>query len=166
MSKIKQLKVPVNPEYDFDQEPTDQAEYVNPVTLAYKQIYYANYAADVTARMNEVNKSMAEAKVALSRAKYALEDYETGLLSRYPAPTGDRKSNKLLEAYVARMAHEDNSGDERKRLIGAVRVGEEELERLHAQLENARQAHNLLRLLGEQGRTYLAFHKFEFESTK
>jgi hypothetical protein len=166
MSRIKSLKTPVNPDYDFDADPSEQAEYVNPVTLAYKQTYLANYAADVTDALNGANRRLAEAKVDLKTAQHRLDDFESELLATYPAPTNERKSNKLLESYIRRMAFESGQKAQHQELIDTVRDIEATLELVQAEIENGRQTHNLLRLLSEQGRTVLAFTKWEEERAR
>jgi len=161
MSKILQLKVPVNPEYDFEQDPHDQAEYVNPVTLAHKQAYVMNYAVEVTAALTRINLRLADLKVQLRAAERAQEDFEAALLARFPAPAAERKSNKLLEAYITRLAFESGGQEIYGKLIAERRAREDELELATADLENARYVHQTLKLLSELGQTYLSFYKHE-----
>lgn len=167
MATIKRFKIPVNPMYNTELDAADQDEqYVNPVTLANEVIRQANEAVEITDVIIANKRKLAQAKVSAKAAQYALVAFEAGLLRKYPAPPGDRKSNKLLEIYIRATAEQVGSTTEYE----ALRLTCDELEALiiilDAEVESGWAAVNLLRTMGEHIQTHLSFQKHELSNMR
>jgi len=166
MSFWNELKIPVNPEYDFTRDPATQAEYVNPVVLNNMEVRQANAAIEVSDRLGRHQRRLAELKVELDEAEAGQEDLETEILTHHPAPTNDRKTNKLLDAYVRGMAEQLGKREELQTLVDRQREIRREILLTEAAIEAARQAWQCIRLLGEHGQTHLSFVKQEYKQAR
>ncbi len=161
---LNDLRIPVNPEYDWSRTPDDQpGDYVNPVELNNKVVQYTNALIELTDRIQGLQLRRAEERIDRKRAEARVAQLRQDILQRHPAPTADRKSNALLDAYVGRMAHETGLakllGDAEDHLARA----EEAIERTDAELEACRQQTYMLKDAMEGIRTHLAVRKFEHQ---
>lgn len=166
MDRITDLLIPVNPAYDFARDPEGQAEYVNPVTLNNCEIKHANAAIFVTDRVANHMRRLAELKAARDDAKNALDDFEADLLRLHPAPPNDRKTNKLLDSYIRRIAEQEGEFEHYKGLIAEVRRLEREIIITDAAVDAGRQVWGLIKMLGEHGQTHLSFVKTEYKQAR
>lgn len=165
-SLLTSLQIPVYPDFDFDADPGEQAEYANPVTLANQVVRLANVHATVTGRIVERNSTIAQLKAELTTAQHAVEDFEASLLAQYPASTADRKSNKLLDAYVRAKAFEVGERETYTGLIERLRTLRIQLEQEELAIDAARVVLQTIKLQGEHLQTYLSFRKHEAEQTR
>ena len=160
---IRALLVPVNPGHDLRADPARQTEYVNPVTLNNMQVVYANKAIEVTEAIVANNRKLAALKARQAKAEGQLEDIERVILTEHPAPAADRKSNKLLEAYLERMAHETGRTAEIRAAREELRTIKNDMLLIEAEIDSGRQVWAMLRLVGEHGQTHLSFVKDEYK---
>lgn len=97
--------IPVNPHYVFEQ-PKIRGQYANPITLNNHLVAIANEYYELVNHIVKLNGRIAKLKNSLSDTEFALLEVEQNLLLEHPAPTADRKSNKLMETYVRRVVME------------------------------------------------------------
>ena len=161
------LQIPTNPEYDFGADPETQFDYANPVTLNNKLIEYANASIVVIRRLVTAQQEVAECKQELQALNAQIDDVEQEILSAYPPTTADTKTLKVLAAYIRRRATEDPDKahlyftrlNDRTELQARLLV-------LDAQIDNARQTFQLIKLLSDQVQTHLSFVKSEVKSAR
>ncbi len=166
MGLISKFAIPTNPGYDTTADAEGQPQLVNPVTLANAVVIQANAAVEITDIVIDKRREMAQAKVTLKAAQYALSAFEATLLSQFPAPPGDRKSNKLLEVYIRTTAESVgrlNDYEEHHEEISSL---EATVTLLDAEIESGWQAYNLLKMMGEHVQTHLSFKKHELSSIR
>ncbi len=166
MERITDLLIPVNPKYDFAGDPSGQAEYVNPVTLNNMEIKHANAAILVADRVTGHMVRLAKFKADRDDAQNDLDDFEADLLRLHPAPPNDRKTNKLLDSYIRRIAEQEGQLDHYKGLIDKVRKLDREITVTDAAVDAGRQVSSLIKMLGEHGQTHLSFVKNEYRQSK
>lgn len=166
MGLISKFAIPINPDYDLTADAEGQPQLVNPVTLANAVVIQANAAVEITDGVIEKRREMAQTKVHLKAAQYALRAFESALLRTYPAPPGDRKSNKLLEVYIRSTSEGAGKLDEYNELCGACAELENIITLLDAEIESGWQAYNLLKMMGEHVQTHLSFKKHELSSLR
>jgi hypothetical protein len=153
--------MPVNPTYDWDLDPGEQLNYVNPVRLNDHVIFLANTAARLGLRINELTKSLAAAKAAEAAAVDELEDFEQDLLVLFPPNTLASKSNKLLDRYVRQLAQSQGKGEVHQEHRSVARSWRNEVMRLGLELDGARSLMASIKLAGEHIQTHLSFVKAE-----
>lgn len=166
MGMLEDLVIPVNPDYTFAEDPDGQEEYANPVTVSNQVVALSNAASKVAAIIVNCNKQLVEARQVLAVAEDAMEDFEQELLGRFQASTADRKSNKLLEAYIRRVAFEQGHAEEHRALRDKHRDAAHAVARLEVKVDSSRQVWQVLKLKGELAQTYLSFKKHEYEHHK
>jgi len=159
--KLSDLLVPVNPQFKWDADPTEQFDYVNPVTLYNKQISLANAALTVTQSHIQANTKIGTIKVALQEAQNALDDFEQDILRQFPPPPAQSKNLKLMESHVRTAAFQGGMADKLTELRNAVRKYEGELVTVKIDAENCMQMFQAIKLAGEHGQTHLSYVKDE-----
>lgn len=162
MGILRRLHIPTNTAYDFESDPAEQAEFTNPVVVSNKQVELANAALAVAGKLTFLNRAMARAKQQLEVAEAQLEDFELALLSRREPPAADRKSNRLLQMYLRRIAGESEPGlQQYQALIDAARAARQDIHRLQGEIDNQKHYFFTIKLVGEHAQTYLSFVKDE-----
>lgn len=159
--KVKDLQIPTNPNFNWQVSPTEQLEYVNPVTLNNWAIQLANQALAVSSKIIVTNKHIRAAKQALVDAKASLEDFEYDLLREYPANSSTSKTLKILESHLRRSATAANKADQYQVLREAVRNAQRDYDKYELDLDNARQVSDTIKLMGIHIQTHLSFIKAE-----
>ena len=101
---MSQLQIPVNPDYDFDSDEVEQAQYVNPVILNNKLIQNANAFIMVSEKQFSLIKALVEAKHLHREAEARRKDFEKQLIIRGQPNGNDRKTILLLEAFIVDQA--------------------------------------------------------------
>lgn len=105
MSQIS-LKVPVNPEYNFDLDPAEQFNYVNPVMLNNLIVHYANCAIEVFDKLKQQRKELLEVRIALRKSVRELEDLEYDILLGANLTKSDFKNLKDRLYFIRKTAKE------------------------------------------------------------
>jgi len=162
----KAFKIPVNPEYSWDEAPETQADYVNPVEAANKLLDYSNAYVEVTMRVVRNNAELVTARVAMREAETTLARLRSNLLRTFPPPTGDRKSNALLEAYLDRIAFEQGYETEYRLLEDNHRKAQDAVDAIERSIESGKQMAFMIKTLGEHIQTFLSFRKHEENQTR
>ncbi len=94
------IRIPINPEYDFDIAPSEQAEYANPVMLNNKLIQNANAHIAVSSMLNKLMQQLVGAKQDHREAETVKRDFEKQTIITGNPNSNDRKSTLLLEAFI------------------------------------------------------------------
>ena len=160
-SLIDDLRIPTNPDHDWDADPDGQMEYANPVTLSNLLVRYANAALVVTRRIVTANRALGRLKAGLVEKRNDLADLDHELLSKYPPPAS-AKALKLIDAHLRRVAEESGYGDARKALARELRKLEAGQAVAELNRDSARQVLAGIELAGEHIKTHLAFVKSEY----
>lgn len=161
MTKSDRLLIPVNPTYDWDLDPTEQVGYVNPVRLNDHVIFLANAALRLGLRIDQLSKSLAQAKQDHEKSQHAVDDFQQDLLIKFPPPSLATKSHKLLERFVRQLVAEHDLGDQYQSLLAHSRLAKAAVERLTLELDGARAIAQSIKLAGEHIQTHLSFVKAE-----
>lgn len=158
--------IPVNPDYDWEVDPTQQAEYVNPVVLNNLEIKLANDAYEVTEAILTLQGKVGQLETRLKKHVLELRVYESGLLSRDPPKSSDTKSTKLVEAYIWKLAIDSGEEEEYKTLLNTHAALLAKIDELQNAIEINRSKLNSIRLVGEHIQTHLSYIKSEMKSTR
>ena len=102
---VMSLHIPVNPDYDWDNDPAGQAEYVNPVILNNKLIQNANAFIMVSQKQFSLTPKLVEAKQEHREAVARRKEMEKTIISEGKPTTNDRKTILLLEAFISYQAN-------------------------------------------------------------
>lgn len=162
----KAFRIPVNPDYSWDEAPEGQADYVNPVEAANKLLDYSNAYVEITMRVVRSNAELVAARVAMRVAETALARFRSDLLRMFPPPTGDRKSNALLEAYLDRIAFEQGRETAYRALEDTHRTAQDTVDATERAIESGKQMAFMIKTLGEHIQTFLSFRKHEENQTR
>lgn len=106
---MSSLHILVNPDYDFDVDPVDQAQYANPVILNNKLIQNANAFIMVSQKQYNLIKTLVEAKHKHREEEARRKDFEKALIISGKPNSNDRKTILLLEAFITQQAIEEKS---------------------------------------------------------
>jgi cell division protein FtsB len=166
MGFFDDLKVPVNPDYDWNVDPHEQLEYVNPVVLNNREIYWANAAVRLTQKQVGITRKLADLKARIQRTEDELHDLEEDLLIQNPPPSSARQSTRLTDLYIRTLAFGSAQAAAYKRLRAEVRQLREEQALLQTALDNVKQVFAMLKLLGEHAMTHLSYVKAESKASR
>lgn len=161
MGLLEDLIVPVNPDFDWDADPSTQTEYVNPVRVNAHVMRQHNAAIRVAQELVAVNKHIGQLRRDLSEAKDDLEDFEQQILLDFPPPGTATKSTKLTNAYIRQTAFTHNRRDRYLELLTRVRDLERTLLVIEVRADTARFVFQTIKLTGEHAQTHLSFVKNE-----
>lgn len=158
--------IPINTGYDWAIDPTQQAEYVNPVVLNNLEIKLANDAFDVSQKIIDIQTEVGNVEIRLKKKLLDLRIFESQLLAENPPKSNDTKSTKLVEAYIWKLATEANKLDEYKTLLTSHAALLAKVDDLKNAIEIQRNTLNSIRLVGEHIQTHLSYVKSEMKSTR
>lgn len=161
MGYLGKLKIPVNPDYNWDKAPEEQAEYANPVTLNNRIVELANATITVAEAIMVLQRQRGVCRSALKAAQDALEDFEQDLLVKYPPSTSATKSNRLVTTYIRTVAFQHGLQDQYRELRDRVRELELEDITLHTRLESLKTAQQGIESITVNIQTHLSYVKAE-----
>lgn len=151
--------VPTNPGYVFE-KPRVSGQYVNPVTLSNWLIRICNDLELTAERMVIVTGRLARLQADLRKAKHDLEDFEGDMLVKSPPPVNDRKTNKLLEAFVrTKVKEQQDGGMVWNQLRTTVLQLENDILEAEAEQDACRVRLKKLELQSDNIKTHLAYEK-------
>ena len=162
---LQTLRVRVNPDYDWDVDPSDQHSYTNPVMVANKQVQLTNAALFVAQQATTARKALGDVRTCLQTVDNALADLERDILNQFPAPAARTASHRLLDAYINQMlqtASEELQDAFRRNRTERRRLLRRKVE-LEIDVENAEQTMGAIKMASENLKTFLAFAKFDAE---
>ena len=158
--------VPVNPDYNWEQDPTDQAAYFNPVTLCNKEVHYANSIIQLVGVLMKLNTAVGALKLKIKKLKLRKEDMEADVISREEPGKKDTSNLMLLNAFVRGKLLESEQGEEYAKVVEEWRSSEEQLSQLEVKRDNTYRALDALELVSQNLQTALSYHKAEMRITR
>lgn len=161
---VSDLKIPVHPHYKLGDAPEGQTQYVNPVTLNNYLIRAVNSHGTIVDMISGVNRVLGKLRAELADADASVEDLEKEMQMEHPAPTNDRKSNKLLEAYLMRIAHTSGYMDSYRSLKELVRTKKREIGLQEVEKDVLFQELQHIKLMSENIKTHLSYVKQETQA--
>jgi len=161
------LQLPVNPAFDFEVDPSEQPEYVNPVTLNNYLATYSNAQIQLTDFVSVKNTRLTDLKKSQREKQRELDDFEERVLRKHP-PSLERhvKTLKLQGAYIAAKAEEMGLSVEHKGYIVALRSIEDEMETVKSRIDTAKLWIKTIEDNTIKIQTYLSFVKSEVDRVK
>jgi len=160
MKLLEDLKLPTNPEYQWDQ-PEGQVEYANPVTLNNRVVELANASLKASQALVVYQKRRGEIRVQQQAATHALEDFEHDLLVQFPPPPNATKSNRLLQTYLRTVATHHGKAEAYAALRKAVREAEANELEATTRIEVLRTALQAIQTVADNVQTHLSYVKAE-----
>ena len=160
MGKIE-LAIPVNPEYDFDLDPAEQPNYVNPVTLNNRIIYYANAASKVSDQLIALRRKLLEARIELRKATRAVSDEEYDILLASGLTKSDFKSLKDRQYFIRKYVNDSGTSERYATVVEAQDKLSDTVLALEVQLENGEDLLRVINQLSSNIQTHLSYVKNE-----
>lgn len=155
------LQVPINPNYDFEGDPSEQPDYANPVVLANKLVQYANGVLEAGKHVVILARKRERVRLDLKTAERELVAMRRDTLSRNPAPPSAAKNLALTDAYVYKCIEADGNADKWKALEAKIAKLQDEMEGLEKEEENLKYMQHTIRIASENITNKLSFTKHE-----
>lgn len=162
MSKL----IPVNPNYDWDKPPTEQADYVNPGTLANKVVFYANKIIDIADRLTAVNTELTNVRLELAKLKTRKEDIEFDTLAVEDFSQAQTKNMTLLTANLRSSIQDGPFAAEYQEVCSRITDLEAQKMTLEMRKDSGDRMLDALKLVSQNIQTTLSFYKAELKLYK
>lgn len=155
------LQVPVNPNYDFEKDPSLQTDYANPVMLSNKLVLYANALLQITKGVMGLARRREGLRLERRTSELKLNAMRREVLAQNPAPPAASKNLALTEAYVFRCLESNGVIDLWKALEATVNRLEDEIEGLKQEEDNLKYSVHTIKLASENITNKLSYVKAE-----
>lgn len=160
---FENMLVPVNPEYDFDKDPTEnEFEYANPVTLNNKLVLYTNACFVLTEKAVVLGRRRERTRLDAKDKERTLRTLRNETLARNPAPPSAAKNLALTDAYVQRCLDLDGRLEEAQVLENEIAGLEDDAEQMKDEVENLRFTITTIRLACENIAIHLSYAKHDY----
>lgn len=158
---FENLLVPVNPEYDFDADPTGQFDYANPVTLNNQLVLYTNAGIELTKKVVVLNRRREKLRLDKKDVERKLKALRQNTLAKNPAPPSAAKNLALTDAYVQRCLEADGFFLEAQAHEATVATLDDKIDLMKEEAENLFFTMNTIKLASQNIMTHLSFVKNE-----
>lgn len=155
------LMVPVNPDYDFEADPSQQADYANPVVLSNKLVLHANAVLELTRYVTSLGKQRERLRLEMRDYERQLQDMRRGVLSRNPVTPTASKNLQLTDAHIWRCVETEAIVVEWKRIENAIAEREDKIEGFKAKEEDYKYTIHTIKLASENITNKLSYVKAE-----
>lgn len=162
---LENLQIPVNPNYDWNKDPSEQANYFNPVTLCNREVAYANKIIEIASKLAAANKQLAVARLRARTVRREITRIEAGLLGGQEPPKEYTKNLVLQAAYVQQLVRGSEYADNHRLLSDELITLEDSIEEQDAKINSGYKALDALKLASQNLQTALSFYKAEMKTT-
>lgn len=154
--------IPTNPQYVFE-KPKIRSQYANPVVLRDYLIRISNNIEVTIDKISQLRGQLAELKIELQECEDDLEDFERTVLVQHPPSRDDRKTNKILDAYIRGIIEREAGSSVWEELRQRIRRLRSDILRKQAEKDACYTRLEAAKLQSDNIRSHLAFVKAERE---
>lgn len=159
---FKRLTLPTHPDFDFLRD-SGALDYTPPAVLANYIVLYTNAAMELTEQVVHAQREIERLKQDKKETERALESLKRDLLASGDVPANATKNLMLTEAYVLRLAREQQRDRELDAFEGTVAGFDDAISTHKGNIESYKFTMTTIELACQNIQTHLSYVKKEAE---